>query len=329
MTTVPTAASPLRTTDSRSESRTVVDHNTVTLVRMLAALAVATSAVGLLVPGGPGPHDVVTARGADVTLYGHGLYAADSWLVGAGNRGQDVAVLLFEVPLLLAALGWQRRRPSEPLAGVAVTGVLAFFTYYGVSMVFGAAQNRLFPAYVAAAAVAGFALARAASRLDTAWLRRSVPAAPLRRALVGYLGCVAVALVAAWAPPMVGATVTGEIADAVGPYTSSVTQALDLGVVVPIAVLAAVRLWRGRASGFALTLVLLVVNVCIGGVLLAQGAAQLLAGVPLTPGEIVGKSLSFLVLTVAAGALLARIAATSSAAPSTVPVEGPSRGRSS
>jgi hypothetical protein len=48
-----------------------------------------------------------------------------------------------------------------------------------------------------------------------------------------------------------------------------------------------------------------VLNVCIGVVLLAQGAAQLVYDVPLTVVEIVAKSLTFLALTLVAGGLLA------------------------
>ena len=85
--------------------------------------------------------------------------------------------------------------------------------------------------------------------------------------------------------------------------TSAATEALDLGVVVPTVLLAVLLL--PRASGRVLALVVLVLNVCIGVVLLAQGAAQLVYDVPLTVAEIVARSVTFLALTVVAGALLA------------------------
>ena len=55
-------------------------------------------------------------------------------------------------------------------------------------------------------------------------------------------------------------------------------------------------------------MVMLVVNACIGILLMAQGAAQLASGVPMTIGEIVAKMLSFAVLTLVAGGLLIRMA---------------------
>jgi hypothetical protein len=186
--------------------------------------------------------------------------------------------------------------------------VLAFFTYYYVSQVFATAQNRSFPLYVAAASLAGFALVLAASRLNAYSVAAALPEQPGRRILAAYLIAVAAALTIAWLPGMIMTAVTGKIAEAVGPYTSAATEALDLGLVVPVAVIAAVQLLRRRPLGSVLALIMLVINVCIGMVLLAQSIAQLVSGVPLTADEIITKMLTFAALTLVAGGLLARIA---------------------
>jgi hypothetical protein len=107
---------------------------------------------------------------------------------------------------------------------------------------------------------------------------------------------------------MATAAITGNIAAKAGPYTSSVTDAIDLGLVVPVAVIAAVQLLCGRPEGSVLALVMLVVNVCIGILLMAQGVAQLASAVPMTIGEIIAKMLTLAVLTLVAGGLLIRMA---------------------
>jgi hypothetical protein len=66
------------------------------LVSALIVLVAASSLIGLLTSGGPGRQLVQTARGATVTLYAEGLYAADTWLIGAGK---GVAQLVSGVPL--------------------------------------------------------------------------------------------------------------------------------------------------------------------------------------------------------------------------------------
>ncbi|HJY45049.1 MAG TPA: hypothetical protein VJ301_10525 [Propionibacteriaceae bacterium] len=286
------------------------------LCGILALLAAISALVGLLATGGPGRHVVTTARGVSVTVYGQGIYAADSWLIGAGNRGQDLAILLVEVPFLLLALRWYRG--GALAAATVLTGVLAFFSYYYVSATFATAQNRLFPLYVAAASLAGFALVVVVRRLDSVRIAAALPDRPGRKVLAIYLLAVAAALTLAWLPDLVMTTITGDIAAKVGPYTSSVTDALDLGLVVPVAVIAAVQLLRRRPEGIVLALVMLVVNVCIGILLMAQGVAQLASGVPMTIGEIIAKMLTFAVLTLVAGGLLIRMARAAAQQPMSV-----------
>jgi hypothetical protein len=277
------------------------------LTLLIAVLSSVAALTGVLTTGGPGTHEVTALRGAPVTLYGEGLFAVDTWLLGVGNRGQDLIVLLVEIPLLLAALAAYRRGSLR--GQVALAGVLSFFLYYYASMTFATAQNRVFPLYVGVFAAALFAFVRAFSSIDADQVSSRFPRRPSRPVLVGYLLAVAAALTAAWLPSLIAAAVdVGQIAVIAGPYTSSVTHALDLGVIVPVVVLTAVLLRRRAPLGDVLTLTVLVLNVTIGLMLMGQGAAQLLAGVPMTPGEIVSKMLTFAALTVVAGTILAVMA---------------------
>ena len=52
------------------------------------------------------------------------------------------------------------------------------------------------------------------------------------------------------------------------------------------------QLLRGRPEGSVLTLIMLVVNVCIGILLIAQGVTQLASGMLMTIGEIIAKMLT-------------------------------------
>ena len=204
---------------------------------------------------------------ATVTLYGEGLYAADSWLIGVGNRGQDLAMLIFELPVLALTVRWYRHGGS--VASAVLAGVLGFFTYYYVSAVFGTAQNRLFR-YPPPPAWPRSRSRSSRSRLNGD-IAASLPGRPGRRALATYLLAVAAALTFAWLPAMIMTAVSGNIAEAVGPYTSAATEALDLGFVVPVAVIAAIQPLRERPLGSVLALIMLVLNICIGVLLMAQG----------------------------------------------------------
>lgn len=261
----------------------------------VAVLAAAAASVGLLATGGPGPHAVDGLRGP-TDLYGTGLYRFDTWLIGSGNRGTDAAVLVAEVPLLLTALHWARRGRSAGQWLLAAS--LGFFTYYYGSMCTATAYNRFFLVYVALFAMSAFALVLAL-RLVVAGddapvtLTFDFPA----RAVTVYLFAVAAVLTFVWLPPPLGALLSGDPPELVATYTTGVTWAIDLGIIVPLVVVAAAQLHRRTSLGFRLATYVVLLNVTIGVSLLGQGAAQLLEDAPLTPGERVGAIGGFAVLT--------------------------------
>jgi hypothetical protein len=267
------------------------------LAVVVGIAAAVAAAMGVFTTGGPGAYDVASIHGDVVRLYGEGLYGFDTLLVGVGNRGTDVATLLVELPALVIALLLFRQ---GTLGGrLLLAGVLSYFLYYYASMTFATAQNPLFPMYVIAFSASLFAFVLTLRSIDARAVAARFPARPSRRVVAGYLIAVAALLTAVWLPSMITSAVTGETAS-LATYTSSVTHALDLGIIVPVAVAAGVLTWRDRPVGYLLASIMLMLNVTIGLALMAQGGTQLLAGVPLTPGEIVGKILSFAALTLVA-----------------------------
>jgi hypothetical protein len=277
----------------------------VKLVVVLAAVAAVAAAVGLFTSGGPGPHEVVTARGQVVDVYGTGLYQHDSWLIGVGNRGTDAVTLFLEVPNLLVALAAYRRRSLR--GTVVLVGVLGWLLYYYASMSLYTAYNRAFALYVVAFGLALFAAPLALRSIDAAAFAAMFPGRPSRRVLVGYLGCLAAVLTLAWVPALVSAAVTGDVPTRLDVYSTQVTWALDLGVVVPAVAATGWLLHRGAVFGPVAATAMLSLNVALGAALAAQGVAQLSAGVAVRPGEVIGAMASFAVMTVVAGALLLRL----------------------
>jgi hypothetical protein len=280
-----------------SSSRLVAD-----LVVVLAVVAAVAAAVGLFASGGPGPHEVVTTRGQVVDVYGTGLYRHDSWLIGVGNRGTDAVTLFLELPALLVALAAYRR---QSLRGtVVLVGVLGWLLYYYASMSLYTVYNGAFGLYVVAFGLALFAAPLALRSIDAAAFAAMFPARPSRRVLVGYLGCLAAVLTLAWVPALVSAAVTGDLPTRLDVYSTQVTWALDLAVVVPAVAGAGWLLHRGAVFGPVAATAMLSLNVALGAALAAQGVAQLVAGVAVSPGEVIGAMASFAVMTVVAAALL-------------------------
>jgi hypothetical protein len=277
----------------------------VRLAWAIAAGALVAALAGVLAGGGPGRHDVATLHGRIATLYGEGLYRHDTFLVGAGNRGTDVATLLVEIPVLAAAALVYRRASLR--AALVLGAALSYFLYLYASMTFATAYNRLFALYVALFAASLGALVLVVRSIDARALASRFPDRPSPRALASYLYAVAGLLVLVWGSSLVAALVTGDPPSTLATYTSETTWALDLGLVAPLAVLAAALVRRRDPVGYLLASLMLGLNVAIGVALMAQGAAQVAFGVPLSTGEIVGKMLSFAALTILAAILLGRV----------------------
>jgi hypothetical protein len=296
-----TTAVPTRTIETTVTPRRTV----VVLGWIVVVLAAIAAAVGLFSAGGPGATEVTSLRGQPADLYGIGLYRFDSVLVGVGNRGSDAVTLFLEVPALAVALAAYRRGSLR--AAIALLGILGWTLYYYASMSLYTAYNQLFPVYLALFAASLFALPLAFASVDRERFARSFPSRPSRTALIGYLGVLAAALTLAWAPAMLASAVSDDLPARLGAYSTEVTWALDLGVVVPAVAAIAILLYRRFTLGPLAATAMLSLNVALGAALLGQSVAQLLANVPMTPGEKVGGMASFAIMTVVAGVLLGRL----------------------
>ncbi len=90
-------------------------------------------------------------------------------------------------------------------------------------------------------------------------------------------------------------------------YTTTVTDVLDLSILVPTMALAAILIVRRVALGYVLAAVLLVLLVFVAATIVAGTVFRLAADVEFTTGEIVGPIAGFLALAAIGLWLLARL----------------------
>lgn len=95
------------------------------------------------------------------------------------------------------------------------------------------------------------------------------------------------------------AMVQGQAPAEVWSYTTVVTYAIDLGVIVLALILAGLWLLRCYPAGYLASGTMLAFAALLGAVLLAAGTAQLLAGLT-DPGQFVAFTVSFALLTLIA-----------------------------
>jgi len=266
------------------------------LAALIALLSAAVASYGLASWSPGGSPETLTLRGERVFLFGRGLYRYDTLLNGAGFAGVDVVTLALAIPLLTVAVMLYRR--GSVRGSLLLTGTLAYFLYNYASMAFGAAYNETFLAYVAIFSASLFALIATWASIDLDRLPMHISPRLPRWTIALYLIAVATFLAVAWGGDVIWSLATGHTPTALGSYTTVVTYVLDLGVVAPTLILAALLLIRGSAVGLLLASTMLTLMFTIGTALIAQSAAIVVEGVPLTRAAIVGLVVSFGILCV-------------------------------
>lgn len=259
---------------------------------LVAVLGAFAAACGLFWPGDAGPAAATTARGERVELYGEGLYRYDSLFKGAANVATDLVSLAVAVPLLIVAVVLYGRGSLR--GAFLLLGALAWFLYLYATLAVGTAHNELFLVYVALFSASLFALVLLFSSLDARGAHEQA-GFPRRGIAVLMLAGGALTLVV-WAGPQVDALVTGDAPKWLDTNTTMVTDALDLAVLTPSALLAGVLLHRGHPLGYRIAFPLLVLLVMLAPAIVAQSIKQESAGIDFTTGEIVGPTAGFIVL---------------------------------
>ncbi|NSW53219.1 MAG: hypothetical protein HPY85_11995 [Anaerolineae bacterium] len=261
------------------------------LIPLIGLLALIAALMGLLYETPGAPYAYTNHRGEEVMINGHGLYSYDTVSSAAQMQGNDLVTLTVGLPLLavstlLAFRGSLRGR-------LLLTGTLGFFLYTYMSMAMLAAYNNLFLVYVAAFSLSLFAFilcmlsfdlkslpAQFSSRLPRVWISTFtfIVAGFL---LLAWLGQLVPPLVQNQTPPMENTT-------------TRVIQAMDLGMVVPLALLAGIHLLRKNPWGYLLASLSLTKGVTLGLGVSAMAINMARAGVP----DSLGIMIPFLAITI-------------------------------
>jgi len=275
------------------------------LSALIAVLAAVACLAGLFWQGGDGPETATSVRREGVELYGEGLYRFDTVFIAAGSRGTDVVTLALGVPLLVIAAVLYRR--GSVRGGLLLVGALAYFLYVYASRSLGNAYNGFFLVYIALFSASLFAFLLTVVSVDCRAVSARLAADRPRRGLAGFLFASGVVTAVVWLQPVLSALVRHEAPKYLDTYTTTVTDVLDLGVIVPTLVVAAALILRREAMGYVLASVMLVLLLLVAATIIVGTVFQVAADVSFTAGEIVGPIAGFLVLGAIGIVLLARL----------------------
>lgn len=250
-------------------------------------LVLAATSVGVFDRTPGTPISYVTARGQPALAQGSGLYRYDPAAVAREGVVWDVINLVLGVPLLAVAIVLSSR---GSLRGRLLLGGLLFYLFY-VYLMYATmvAFNRLFLVYVAIFALSPIAFALNLREIDVARLPAQIGARFPRRLCIGFTLALSTALTTLWLGRIIPLMLTDRFpAEWIG-VTTLETQALDLGLVVPLGLTTALLLWRRSAWGYLLAsvtltfglLMCITIPAWIAVPLIEQGQINLIEASPL------------------------------------------------
>ena len=260
------------------------------MVPLIGLLAMFAAGMGLFydVPGEPYPF--TSQRGETVTINARGLYYYDTVSSAAQQRGNDVVTLLVALPLLVVST-WMTFRGS--LRGrLLLTGTLGFFLYTYLSMCMLTAFNALFLVYVAIFGMSLYAFILCMMSFDLETLPRHFSDRLPRGWIAALLFVIGAFLALTWLMRVLSPLMRGT-PPLLDNGITMVIQAMDLSLIVPLAVLSGILLLRRSAWGYLLTSVFVLKTIALGLAVSAMVVNMTLAGTP----EGAGIAIPFLVIT--------------------------------
>ncbi len=267
----------------------------------IAVLALATAAAGVFLRGDGATASATSIRGETFEYATTGAYAYNAERVVAEGVGWDVVTLLFAAPALLAAAPSIARGSLR--GRLFALGILTYFVYQYLMYAVFWALGPLFPAFILIYASSAAAIVWLVSGLDVASLPARATVRFPRRAMAVFSGLMALLLVAMWVP-RIATGMRGDMAGAgmFGMPTLTV-QAMDLGMIVPLAVATAVLVWKGRPWGYLLATIF-----AVKGVTMAGAICAMLVSAAIVEGSLeVPPTIIFASATLAAGWLALRM----------------------
>jgi len=112
------------------------------LIPLIVILTLVAAGVGLFWMDGGAARSFTTVHGETVQIYGQGLYSHNTVFSASTTRGTDMITLFVGLPVLIVSFVFYRRGSLR--GGLMLTGILAYFLYYGASLGLDKAYNSLF-----------------------------------------------------------------------------------------------------------------------------------------------------------------------------------------
>jgi hypothetical protein len=198
----------------------------------------------------------IAAAIASIAGFVPGLYR-DRQVVIAQSHGFDIGDLI-AVAVLGLGIAWSAR--GSVRGRVVTIGALGYLLYSFVTYAFVIVLNPATLLYIAVLGFGGWSFLTGLATLDATEAETMFASRLLRRVTAGFLLVIAALFALNWLREIFASVVSGQLPPglAAAGWPMNPPYVLDLGFVIPIAVLAATRLLRRQVGGAWLALSLLV-----------------------------------------------------------------------
>lgn len=255
------------------------------LVICIVILSLFASVTGIFSNAGPGVHEIQSFRGEVIEIYGRGLYCNDSVSAAAQGIAQDIVTVMLGIPLLIVSLYLSLKNSLK--GRLLLTGTLGYFLYTYISYTFLWMYNPMFIVYVVIMSSSFFAFTLSMMSFDINNLSSAFNKKLPVKFLGGFQIFFAAALCLLWMGKIIPTITKGTVPAGLEHYTTLVIQGLDLGFIVPAALLSGVLLIMRKPFGYLLSSVMIMKGFTMGAAITAMIINQYAAGVSMSIIEII------------------------------------------
>lgn len=266
---------------------------------IIALISAITAGYGIFYPGGSGAFEYQSIRQQTVTIYGRGLYQHMSAEVAVQGIAQDYVTLFIGIPLLLIALYFAGKNSLK--GRFLLAGTLGYFWVTFLFYTCMAMYNFMFLGYVALLGLSFFALALTLLSFNLNDLpARFAPVTPVKF-VGGFLLFNSFSITFLWLSVILPPLLNGSIYPVqLEHYTTLIVQGLDLGLLLPLAFVAAILFLKRTQWGFLLAPVYIIFLALLMTALSAKIFAMARVGANVIPVVFIIPAINLLAILCAA-----------------------------
>jgi len=229
--------------------------STIMLAITASVLLFVVSVAAIALDDGGSPYAFTSIQGETVEIYGgSGPYRHDSTYKAIAFRSFDWVSLVVAFPLFLLGIFLYRRR--RLLGQLLLAALFTYLAYIYLIGFMGNAFNGLFLGWVALFSIGGFGLFLIVSEIDFPSLPQKLSGHFPGKPVAVYLFSVSAILTVQYLTEIFTAYLTGVPPASLDHYTTLELAGVELGIMIPLHILAGVLLWRQKAWGYVLATVL-------------------------------------------------------------------------